>query len=98
MAFTVKIGGKNYDVNPTYGAFEKLFQKHDVSKLADYTVQQSNEFAIDAIWAVLPKRLFFFRPFFTRGRLKNIVTMTELADASRSIPSWVHGEDRELSD
>jgi len=98
MALTVKIGGKDYDINPTYGAFEDIFKKYDLSKADQMSAEESRQFSINILWACLKRGRFGIKPFGFKRRVKNNITMAELAKISGEIPKWITGEDREAGD
>ena len=81
----VLIGGKEYKILPTYGHFRKLLKKHDLSNAEQWTLDESNQFAVDSIWVFL-KRKFIFKPFIFKFRMSNSVTMKELADFQKIAP------------
>ena len=98
MALTVKIGGREYEINPTYGAFEDIFKKYDLSKADEMSAEQSRQFSINILWACLKRGRFWLKPFVFKRRVKHNITMTELAQVSGQIPTWITGEDREAGD
>lgn len=89
---TLKIGGKDYDINPGWGMIE------NVSKRAAKKGLQNIDYLIEAIWSYLPRwpfKSFGFKPFLTRGRLRNIILPTELKKADIIVGNLVSVEDKE---
>jgi len=76
---TLKIGGKDYDINPGWGLIE------DVSKRAEKKGYQNVDYLIEAIWTYLPRKWGLFKPFFSRKSLKNSIFPKELQAADKIV-------------
>lgn len=84
----IKINGKMYDVECSIGKIQK------VTALTKDEEKWDIDDAIIALWVYL-KRVFIFKPFIFKWRLKNKITPSELARANSDLAKFMSVEDRD---
>ena len=92
----ITVNNKDYEINPSYGDFEKLYAKYDMNDLEKQSWQEQNQMILDAYWSFLKRRWFGFKPFITLKRFKFKVSMPELVNLSLELPKLLTGEDKQL--
>lgn len=85
------IDGKEFDINVSYGNFEKAYQRQEKLQKKGANGPQ---ILIDVIWIYL-ERGFIFKPFILKRRLKNKISFKELQDADKKIAELITIEGRE---
>jgi hypothetical protein len=93
---TLKINGKEYKLKPTYGKFQKLFDKYDFSNMEGVSMKEANDIFCDCYWALLKRRWYGLKPFITKGNFLNNIPMAVLGDMAKNFSSLLTGEDRNL--
>ena len=86
---TLKIGGKDYDINPGWGLIE------DVAKRAEKKGYQNVDYLLEAIWTYLPRRFIFFKPFLSKRSMRNSIMPKELQAADKVVADLTSLEGKE---
>lgn len=91
----IKIAGKEFDLEGTYGLFDHLMKKYpDMDNMKEWTLAKFDGYLFYAVWRMLPKKLFIFKPFWSIKSMINRITMTEMSGIRKHVADIVLGIER----
>jgi hypothetical protein len=88
---TIILAGRTFKVTARFGHLKKLMKRYPDSSAI---LSHINEYVADAVWTILPRR-WGFKPFITRSRMINQLTLPELKRLQETVPLIMIGKNDE---
>lgn len=92
---TIILAGRTFQVTARFGHLKKLMLLYPDT---ESILAHLNDYVADAVWTLLP-RCLGFKPFLTKGRMMNQLTLPEIKVLQESVPLIMVGKtDEEIAE